>query len=238
MHWWFPTDASSYGVEIDRLFLIILYITGVVFILTEAALLVFLFMYRGRAGRKASYVEGNVRAEIIWTTIPALIVIALGVFSQPLWSRIKEPANFPADAIVYDIHAKQFEWHFTYPGPDGKLDTPDDFEKRNELHVVVGRNYVMRMTSEDVIHSFYIPQFRLRQDVVPGMTIRAWFRPTQTGEFEVACSQLCGLGHYRMRSRVIVQTQDEFDKWQQSQIAPPAAADAAPATRTRARRAS
>src|SRR5262249_43538138 len=112
-------------------------------------------------------------------------------------------------------------------------------QKRNELHVVVNKNYVMRMTSEDVIHSFYIPQFRLRQDVVPGMTIRAWFRATQTGEFEVACSQLCGLGHYRMRSRVIVQSQDDFDKWQASQVAPPVAADTAPTPRTnRGRRAS
>jgi cytochrome c oxidase subunit 2 len=224
MHWWFPENASSYGSEIDRLFLVILYITGVVFILTEAALLIFLFKYRRRQGVKAAYIEGSTRAEVIWTTIPAVIVILLGVFSQPLWSRIKEPEKFPADAITYGVTAKQFEWHFTYPGPDGKLDTPDDFEKRNELHVVVNRNYKVRLQSLDVIHSFYIPNFRLRQDAVPGMTIIAWFRPTRTGEFEVACSQLCGLGHYRMRSRVIVQTQEEFDRWQQAQIAPPAAA--------------
>ena len=225
MHWWFPENASSFGSEIDRLFLIILYITGIVFVLTEAALLWFLWVYRGRAGRKATYVEGSTKAEVIWTTIPAIIVICLGVFSQPLWSRIKDPAKIPADAIVYGVTAKQFEWHITYPGPDGKLDTPDDFEKRNELHVVVNRNYAVRLQSQDVIHSFYIPYFRIRQDAVPGMTIMAWFRPTRTGEFEIACSQLCGLGHYRMRSRVIVQTQDEFDRWQQAQIAPPASPD-------------
>jgi cytochrome c oxidase subunit 2 len=233
MHWWFPENASSYGSEIDRLFLIILYITGIVFVLTEAALLWFLFKYRRREGVKATYVEGNTRAEIIWTAIPAVICVLLGLFSQPLWSRIKEPENFPADAITYGVTAKQFEWHFTYPGPDGKLDTPDDFEKRNELHLVVNKNIKFRMQSLDVIHSFYIPQFRLRQDVVPGMTITAWVKPTRTGEFEVACSQLCGLGHYRMRSRVIVQTQEEFDRWQQAQSAPPPTAS--DSTRHRAR---
>ena len=220
MHWWFPTNASSYGGEIDRLFLIILYITGVVFVLVEAVLLWFLFRYRRREGHKAAYVEGSTKAEIVWTTIPAIIVICLGVFSQPLWSRIKEPENIPAGAITYGVTAKQFEWHIRYPGPDGKLDTDDDFEKRNELHVVVNTNVSVRLRSEDVIHSFFIPNFRLKQDAVPGLTILAWFRATRTGEFELGCAELCGLGHYRMRARVIVQTQDEFDRWQATQVAP------------------
>src|SRR5438105_1371796 len=137
MHWWFPENASSYGREIDNLFLLILYITGAVFFLVEITLLVFLVKYRKREGRKATYIDGSTRAEIIWTAIPAAIVVFLGVFSQPLWSRIKDPDKIPADAIVYDVTAKQFEWHFTYPGPDGRLGNDDDFEKRNELHVVV-----------------------------------------------------------------------------------------------------
>jgi len=234
-HWWFPENASSYGGEIDHLFLIVLYITGVTFVLVEAALLVFLFKYRRREGRKASYIEGSTKAEIIWTSIPAVICVALGVFSQPLWSRIKEPENIPAGAIPYGVTAKQFEWHFRYPGPDGKLDTDDDFEKRNELHVVVNQTYSVRLRSEDVIHSFFIPVFRIKQDAVPGLTILAWFKPIRTGEFELACAELCGLGHYRMHSRVIVQTQDEFDRWQQTQVAPPAAAAPADAAKAPAR---
>ncbi len=237
MHWWFPANASSYGQEIDNLFLLILYITGAVFFLVEGALLVFLFRYRSRAGRKAEYIDGSTRAEIIWTAIPAAIVVFLGVFSQPLWSRIKDPAKIPADAVVYDVTAKQFEWHFHYPGPDGRLDTDDDFEKRNELHVIVDQNVEVRLHAEDVIHSFWIPAFRIKQDAVPGLTIRAWFRATRTGEYELGCAELCGLGHYRMKARVFVQTADEFAAWQAGQVTPPVAAAPEPATtRTRTAR--
>ena len=229
MHWWFPANASSYGGEIDNLFVLILYITGAVFFLVEIGLLVFLVKYRKREGRKATYVDGSTRAEIIWTAIPAVIVIFLGVFSQPLWSRIKDTDKFPTDAIVYDVTAKQFEWHFRYPGPDGRLDTDDDFEKRNELHLIVNRDYEMRLHAEDVIHSFWIPAFRIKQDAVPGLTIRAWFKPIRTGEFELGCAELCGLGHYRMRTRVYVHTPEEFAAWQATQVAPPAAPDTTPA---------
>ena len=219
MHWWFPQNASSFGGEIDNLFVLILYITGAVFFLTEITLVVFLVKYRKREGVKATYVDGSTRAEIIWTAIPAVIVIFLGVFSQPLWSRIKDPANIPADAIVYDVTAKQFEWHFRYPGPDGKIDTDDDFEKRNELHVIVNRDYEVRLHSEDVIHSFFVPAFRIKQDAVPGLVIRAWFRPIRTGEYELACAELCGLGHYRMHTYFNVVSQADYDKWVSDQEA-------------------
>jgi len=227
-HWWFPTNASSYGQEIDNLFVLILYITGATFFIVEIALVVFLIRYRARAGRKAEYVEGNVKAEIIWTAIPAVIVVFLGIFSQPLWSRIKDTDKIPADAITIDVTGKQFEWHFIYPGPDGRLDTEDDYSKRNELHVIVDKSYALRIHAEDVIHSFFIPVFRLKQDAVPGMANNmAWFRPTRTGEFEIACAELCGLGHYRMRSRVFVHTAEEFAAWQNTQITPAPAPDSA-----------
>lgn len=238
MHWWFPENASSYGQEIDNLFLLILYITGAVFLLVEVALLWFLVKYRHREGHKASYIEGNVRAEIVWTTIPAVICVFLGLFSQPLWSKIKDEAQIPEDAIAYDVTAKQFEWRIRYPGPDGRLESDDDFEKRNELHLIVDRNYMVRLHSDDVIHSFFIPVFRIKQDAVPGMTIKAWFRPIRTGEFELGCAELCGLGHYRMRARVFVQTAAEFAAWQAGQIAPPAATAVPDTVSTRGRTAS
>ncbi len=93
---------------------------------------------------------------------------------------------------------------FRYPGPDGRLNTDDDFEKRNELHVVVDKNYEMDLHAEDVIHSFWIPSFRIKQDAVPGLVIRAWFNANRIGEYELGCAELCGLGHYRMRARVFV----------------------------------
>jgi cytochrome c oxidase subunit 2 len=217
-HWWFPDNASSFGGDLDNLFLLILYITGAIFVLVEVTLLVFVIRYRGRPGRKAAYYEGSARAEVIWTVIPAIICIFLGLYSQPLWSKIKDSDRIPADAVPLTITAKQFEWHIGYPGPDGRQGTDDDFSKRGELHLVVNRNYSFRMTSEDVIHSFFIPVFRLKQDAVPGMFVDGWFRPTRTGQWEIACAELCGLGHYRMKARVWVHTPEEFEAWQAGQV--------------------
>jgi len=219
MHWWFPANASSYGGDVDRIFYVILYITGAVFLLVEGGLLVFLVRYRRREGRTAAYVHGNNKAEIVWTTIPAVIVISLALLSQKVWSAVKDPAHFPKDAIPIGVHVKQFEWQITMPGPDGKLDTDDDIFRKNEMHLQVGRDYAVRLTSQDVIHSFFIPAFRLKQDAVPGMTITAWFRPTRTGEFDLACSQLCGTGHYRMEAKVYVHSAEDFARWQAAQAA-------------------
>lgn len=230
MHWWFPANASSYGGDVDRIFYVILYITGAVFLLVEGGLLVFLLRYRRREGRTASYVHGNTTAEIVWTTIPAVIVVSLALLSQRVWSEVKDPARFPKDAIPVGVHVKQFEWQITMPGPDGKLGTDDDIFRKNEMHLEVGRAYAAQLTAQDVIHSFFIPAFRLKQDAVPGMTIVAWFRPTRTGVFDLACSQLCGTGHYRMEAKVYVHTAAEFARWQAAQ----GAGTAAPAADTAA----
>jgi cytochrome c oxidase subunit 2 len=227
MHWWFPSNASSVGGQVDSLFYVILYITGAVFVLVEAALLIFLVRYRRRDGQRATYVEGSTRAEIIWTTIPAVILVSLALFSQPLWSKIKNADTYPKDADRLAVEAKQFEWHITYPGPDGKLGTDDDFMKKDELHLVVNRDYVIDLTSRDVVHDFFIPAFRIKQDAVPGMHILVWVRPTVVGTYELACAELCGLGHYRMRALVVVQTAPEFAVWLQGQGVTVSSADTA-----------
>lgn len=219
MHWWFPTNASSYGADVDRIFYVILYITGAVFLLVEGGLLVFLFKYRRHEGRAATYIHGSNRAEIVWTTIPAVIVISLAFFSQRVWSAVKDPDRFPVGAVPLAVHVKQFEWQMTMPGPDGTLGTDDDIFRKNELHLQVDRSYVAELTSQDVIHSFFIPAFRLKQDAVPGMTIRVWFRPIRTGVFDLACAQLCGIGHYRMEARIYVHSAEDFARWQAAQAA-------------------
>jgi len=219
MHWWIPTNASSYGGDVDRIFYVILYITGAVFLVVEGGLLVFLLRYRRREGRTASYIRGNNRAELIWTTVPAVIVVSLALLSQRVWSAVKDPERFPKDAIQVGVHVKQFEWQITMPGPDGKLGTDDDIFRKNELHLQVDRDYAVQLTSQDVIHSFFIPAFRLKQDAVPGMTIVAWFRPTRTGVFDLACAELCGVGHYRMDAKVYVHTAADFARWQAAQVA-------------------
>jgi len=230
MHWWFPGNASSVGGKVDSLFYVILYITGAVFVLVEATLLVFLVRYRKRAGQAATYVEGSTKAEIIWTSIPAVILVSLALFSQPLWSKIKDSDTYPRDATHLGLEAKQFEWHITYPGPDGKLGTDDDVMQKDTIHLVVNRDYVLEMTARDVVHSFFVPAFRLKQDIVPGMDIKLWVKPTRTGSFELACSELCGLGHYRMRGLVVVQTPGDYAAWLVTQGMATAADSAAAAT--------
>jgi len=224
MSWWLPPQASSFAPIIDNMFTVILVLTGIAFVLVEVGLVVFLFRYRGRPGRKGHYTHGNTTAEVIWTAIPAITMVILGIVSNGYWVTIKGRHSVPPDAYPIGVHAKQFEWWMTYPGPDGKLGTDtassdDDFKVRNQLHIPVGRPIVVYLSSEDVIHSFYVPQFRLRQDVVPGLPIKAWFVATVPGTYEIACSMLCGMGHYKMRAQVFVQTQADFDAWMQEQEA-------------------
>jgi cytochrome c oxidase subunit 2 len=231
--WRLPDTISTFGAEIDRLFYVIVVITGVVFVLVQAALILFLVKYRHREGRRAEYSHGNTRLEIAWTGATAVIVLALGFVSWGLWQRIKNPAYFPEPGLELEITAKQFEWNVKYPGADGQLDTGDDFVVRNQLHVPVGVPVHIRLQAEDVIHSFFVPELRLKQDAVPGMQIPLWFEATVAGDFVIGCAELCGLGHYRMRGSMTVHETADFATWQQSRIAaigsPSPAADPAAA---------
>jgi cytochrome c oxidase subunit II len=213
---WLPDGLSSYSAEIDSLFYLILWITGIIFAIVQVTLLVFIFRYRHREGRRAFHIHGNLRAEIIWTTIPFVLVIAIAALSMGPWLRLRDVNRFPPAALEVGIMAKQFEWLVTYPGPDGQLDTDDDFTSRNRLDLPVGRVVHVYLEAEDVIHSFFLPEFRVKQDAVPGMRIPVWFQPEQTGEYVLGCAELCGLGHYRMKGTVTVHEGDAFDRWLQS----------------------
>lgn len=215
--WWFPESISTYGRKIDELFYWILWVTGIVFVGVQATLIVFLFRYRARPGIKATYTHGNNRLEIIWTAIPAVILVFLTIFSQKLWSEIKGVP--PASALPIEIQAEQFAWNVRYAGPDGKFGTPDDIKTINQLHIPVGKPVRVRLTSigkdnkHPVIHSFFLPELRLKQDVVPGLAIDVWFEATRTGKYEIACSQFCGIGHYRMRGFLSIHSQEGFEAW-------------------------
>lgn len=215
---WLPVDVSTFGGEIDGIFYIILIITGVIFLVVEGALLWFVFRYRHREGRKAEHIHGNWKVEVVWTVIPFFIVIGLGAMSFGPWSRMKMPGRFPDPGLEVAVHASQFEWNVTYPGADGRLGTEDDFERRNQLHVPVGQPVLVHLTAEDVIHSFFLPHFRVKQDAVPGMDQTLWFQATQPGEFELACAELCGTGHTRMKASVVVHDAAAFEAWQQAEI--------------------
>ena len=211
--WLLPETVSTYGPALDNLYYVILWITGIVFFVTEIILVIFLVKYRHKEGRKAEYIHGNNTAEYLWTGITFVIVMVLAVMSKGIWDEIRDPDLIPANAYPIQMMATQFEWNATYAGADGQFGTSDDFVSLNVLHIAVDQPVVVQLMAEDVIHSFFLPEFRVKQDAVPGMTIPVWFEATQTGEFTLACAELCGLGHYTMGGTVIVHTQADFQNW-------------------------
>jgi len=214
---WLPEDVSTFGQEIDSLFYLIYYITAVTFILVTVLMVVFLIKYRDQGGRRATYSHGNTTLEIIWTIIPAAILIVLAFMSASTWAKVKRHA--PDSDFELQVTAKQFNWEVVYPGADRKFDTPDDVKFDNDLHVPVNKVVRVYLGSKDVIHSFYLPNLRLRQDAVPGRTILVWFEATKPGKYELPCSQLCGFGHSGMKGWLYVHTPDEYTKWAQENLA-------------------
>jgi cytochrome c oxidase subunit 2 len=208
---WLPENVSSFGGQIDRLFYVIYYLTTATFFAVQITLLVFLFMYRDRPGRRATYTHGNTTLEIIWTAIPAAILAILALVSRSTWAEIKEYQP-PSDYEIR-ISGKQFNWEIAYPGPDGKLGTEDDVTMDNDFHVPVNKVVRVQLQSKDVIHSFFVPQFRLKQDAVPGRSIPVWFKATKAGKYEVPCAELCGFGHSGMRGFVYVDTPEDYANW-------------------------
>lgn len=225
-HLWFPHDISTFGPRVDFLFEVIFWITMTTWALVTIAMVAFLFMYRTRPGRKASYIEGNPRLEVIWTVATAVIMVVLAMISRSTWVDIKEAG--PPGEVFYKVTAKQFNWEITYPGPDGKFDTADDRTFENEIHFPVGKPISIHLRSQDVIHSFFVPSFRFKQDAVPGHDIRQWFEVTKVGKYEVPCAELCGFGHSGMRGWAYAQTPEDYAKWLAENVNAPAAATAAP----------
>jgi cytochrome c oxidase subunit 2 len=212
---WLPENVSTFGQEIDYLFYLIYYITGISFLLVTAALLAFIIMYRRREGRRATYIHGHTTLEIVWTVVPAIILVVLSIMSQATWGQIKGRVP-PADVRV-QVTAKQFNWEILYPGPDGKLGTEDDLQIENELHVPVNKVVHVTLKAKDVIHSFFLPNLRLKQDAVPGREIQAWFQATKPGRYELPCAELCGFGHSGMLGHLTVHTADDYQKWVKEQ---------------------
>lgn len=208
---WLPENASTYGGDIDWLFRLIFWITTIVFVLVQGALLWFVVQYRYRPGRTATYTHGNNALEIAWTIAPSLILVVLALLSRTSWYEIK--GGTPPPDYEVRVFAKQFNWDFTYPGPDGKFDTEDDLKLENDLNVPVGKVVKVRLTSRDVIHSFFVPVFRLKQDMLPGREIEAWFQATKTGRFEIPCAELCGFGHSGMKGWITIHSSDGYKAW-------------------------
>ncbi len=212
-HWW-PRPLSSYGADIDYFYYLITVVTTIMFLVTELLLTWAVFRYRSDAPGRASHWHDNKKLEITWTAVTALILLWLGVYQIGIWRDIKFPGRMPKDALVVaEVTGRQFEWRFRYPGTDGKLHTVDDVQTVNELHVPVGVPVKILLKAQDVLHSFFLPNFRVKQDAVPGVEIPVWWKATEEGVFDLVCAELCGWGHYKMKGRITVESPEKFQAW-------------------------
>lgn len=217
--WWLPENVSLHGplhigAEVDGLFMMILWITGIVFVGTQIALVWAMWRFRSERQPQAVYQHGSQRLEVIWTIIPSAILVFIALYQLGAWTDIKFRSSQPKVAPLAEVSARQFQWKIRYPGPDETIGTADDLHTVNDLHFVKGRPVVIYLKTQDVLHSFFLPSMRIKQDAVPGLTIPVWFDSDRAGTFDLVCAELCGWGHYKMRGVVTVHdTQQEFDEW-------------------------
>ncbi|HXT60852.1 MAG TPA: cytochrome c oxidase subunit II [Pirellulales bacterium] len=210
---WLPRDISKHGWQIDHLFNFILVLTGVVFAATEGLLFWFLWRYDAKTNRTpVKYMHGSHNLEVIWTILPAATLLFIAIYQMNAWADVKmrKPKDMPP---TVEVTARQFEWRLRYPGPDGKLGTPDDIHHVNDLHIPVDEEVLVQLESMDVLHDFFLPNLRIKQDAVPGMSIPVWFRATDTGTYDLVCAELCGWGHYKMKGRLTIESRASFDQW-------------------------
>jgi cytochrome c oxidase subunit 2 len=224
---WVPA-ASTYAGDIDFLFDLIFWIVAFWFVLSEGAFFWLIFRFRKKDGEPAQYITGEQKSEKKWITYPHLAVLVFDVVivvgAVKVWYDVKQYLP-PAEQTVRVI-GQQWAWTFVHPGPDGELDTGDDIRKVNELHVQTDTVYHYKLEATDVLHNFSVPVFRLKQDAIPGRIITGWFEPIQTGEWDIQCAEICGIGHGLMGARIHIESRADHAAWmaQQSPISLAAAA--------------
>ncbi len=246
---WLPELASRHGAGIDTMLIFLLVATGALFLAGHVILGVFVWRSSGRRKVAARMASPRTEHRVGFGLALVIALVAEGavlVIGLPVWAEFYATAP-PADAVHVEVVAQQFAWNVRYPGEDGKFgptsiglvdeaanpiglmrDEPeaaDDIITINRIYLQVDRPARITLKAKDVLHSFFVPQFRVKQDAVPGMTIDLWFVPTQTGSYELACTELCGLGHYRMRGMVEVVSSEEFDEWLRENKPDPEQAD-------------
>lgn len=286
-NWWLPEAVSTFAPDVDRLFYVILGFTAFFFVLTEVILVYAMWRFAYRPGEKSHYTHGNHVLEMVWTAIPAAILLGIAVVQITVWEMIKYQSKMPAPDVTVSVMARQWEWRMRYPAEIDRFnwetkaaldelagksrpskeeiaakrfaarawaETPeiDDVHLTNEIHTYMksrqeGAATKIYLRTLDVLHSFTMPNMRVKQDTLPGKTIAMWFRPTRANTYfdpvtkklrepadradawEIACQELCGGRHYAMRGRVYVHdSRESFDAWlkhvaeQQSARAPEA----------------
>ncbi|MDO8365290.1 MAG: OmpA family protein [Saprospiraceae bacterium] len=258
-------SASEHGKMLDEIFLVTLVLTGIVFVLTHIALFWFSYQYRWQEGRKAKFIPHDNRLEIWWTAIPAVVMTILVVRGLNAWNTVMADVKEGEDYMEIEATGQQFGWTLRYPGADGKIGTRDykkttgantlgidftdpkswdDVIPGQEFYFPVGKKVRVRIIAKDVLHNFYLPQFRVKMDAVPGLPTYFVFTPTKTTaeyrnelrkypeynepfdpadpngpkrwekfDYELACAELCGKGHYSMRRVMKIVSQEEYDAW-------------------------
>lgn len=230
--WWFPEAITDHGPSVDRQFLITIIVCGIAFAAAQIGLGWVVWKYRDSADKtRATYSHGNNRLEVIWTIVTAIVFISLGVMGQRVWAALHlNPA--PADATQIEVTAQQFAWNIRYAGPDkvfGRTDVQYIDDATNPVGLVdtdagakddvvgptlvipVNRPVELILKSKDVTHNFWVPQLRFKQDLVPGMAIRVHFTVNKVGKYELACAELCGMNHFKMKTYMLVLPQADFD---------------------------
>jgi cytochrome c oxidase subunit 2 len=235
--WWFPPPITTFAMQIDSQFHRTLVITGVVFVLAQLGLAYAIFKFRDH-GQKASFFEGNSTMEFVWTLGTVVLFVGLGLYGEHAWAQAHFMDAAPG-ALQVEVTGQQFQWQFRYAGPDGKwgqmkpelvsassgnplgLDPKDPNGKDDivspVMYVPIGREVEILIRTQDVTHSFFVRELRLKQDAVPGLVIHMHFNAMVIGQYEIVCAELCGLGHYKMRSFLNVVSQQDYDKWVQDQ---------------------
>ena len=233
--WWWTDIASNWGAMDDTIVLTF-WIGGGVFIAVCLFMIYCVFKFSYKEGRKVEYKPEDNKLEIILTVVTTLGVAALLAPGLIVWNQY---INTPSNAINIEVMARQWGWQYRLPGEDGKLGTSnivnindqnpfginlDDQNGRDdiliqsdELHLKTNRPVKILLRSTDVLHNFYVPQFRAKMDAVPGLVTYYWFEPNKEGDYEVLCAEYCGIGHYGMRAKVVVDNEENYEKWLEQQ---------------------
>jgi cytochrome c oxidase subunit 2 len=244
--WWLPVSISTHGAAVDHQFKLTLLICGVIFVLAQLGLAYVVLKYRDRRDKRpVVYSHGNNRLEVTWTLAAAIVFTGLNLMGYRVWANMHFTGAAPG-ALQVEVQGQQFAYYFRYPGADAQfgpihldkvddatgnffgLDREHDARAKDDivtatLGVPVKREIELILRAKDVGHSFYVRELRLQQDMLPGLAVPVHFTVTDEalkhngGRYEIVCTQLCGLGHYKMRAFLQVMTQEGFDKWLQAQ---------------------
>jgi len=236
-----PVAASSHAGDVDRIMVLVHWLMVTLFVGWGSFFIYVLYRFRRGRNPRASYAGARGRfASLVEGGVLASEIALLAFFSIPFWSANVDAKPPDGDSVEVRVVAEQFSWNFHYPGADGRFgrtaitlvdpDNPlgldrrdpaakDDITTINQLHLPVGRTAIIHLSSKDVVHSLGMPQMRVKQDAIPGIMQPVWFTPTKTGRWEIACSQLCGLAHYRMKAFYTIHTPERYESWLKEEAA-------------------